>query len=99
MPSSTSARRTGRASSDRPLPVRGLAGSITTPAIVLVCRRNVVSAGPQNVRPPLHHLGLPQLRDFVRAKAELGKHLLGLLAEFRRPRRHFAGGARKRDGL
>ena len=34
MPSSTSARRTGRASSDRPLPVSGLAGSITTPAIV-----------------------------------------------------------------
>ena len=53
----------------------------------------------QNVRPPSHHLGLLQLRDLIRAKAELGKHLFGLLAEFRRPSRHFTGGARQRDGL
>src|SRR5205085_1476448 len=46
-----------------------------------------------------HHLGLPQLRDFIGAEAELGQHLLGLLAEFRRPRGHPAWRARQRHGL
>src|ERR1039458_1197518 len=53
----------------------------------------------QNVRPPSHDIGMPQLRDLIRAEAELGKHLFGLFAEFRRPRRHFARSARQRDGL
>ena len=44
-------------------------------------------------------LRLPQLRDLVRAEAELGQHLVGLLAEFRRPRRHLARRARQREGL
>jgi len=35
-----------------------------------------------------------QVRDFLRAEAEFGQNLLGLLAELRRPRRHFAWRAR-----
>jgi Tripartite tricarboxylate transporter TctA family len=46
-----------------------------------------------------HHLALAQRLDFVRAKAELGQNLFGLLAELRRPRRHLAWGARQRDRL
>ena len=42
---------------------------------------------------------LPQRLDLVRAKPELRQHLLGLLAEFRRPRRHLARGARQRHRL
>ena len=43
--------------------------------------------------PGSHHLALPQLGDLVLAEAELGKQLFGLLAEFRRARRHPAWGA------
>jgi hypothetical protein len=53
----------------------------------------------RTVRPPSHHFGLPQLRDLICAEAELGEYFFGLLAEFRWPSRHFAGGARQRNGL
>ena len=33
-------------------------------------------------------LALPQLRNLRRAKSKLREHLVGLLAEFGRPRRH-----------
>lgn len=39
------------------------------------------------------HTSLFQGCDLVQAKAELLQHLLGLLAEFRRPRHHRAGRA------
>ena len=44
-------------------------------------------------------LSLLQGGDLLRAEAELGQHLVGLLADFRRPRRHPARGARQRDRL
>src|SRR6476619_7496144 len=44
--------------------------------------------------PGSHYLALPQLGDLVLAEAELGKYLFGLLAEFRRARRHAAECAR-----
>jgi hypothetical protein len=40
-----------------------------------------------------HYLSLPQRRDLVRAKTELGEHLVGLLAELRRGCGHLARGA------
>src|ERR1700737_243334 len=46
-----------------------------------------------------HHFGLSQPGDLVRTEAELGKHLVGLLAELRRPRRHLARRSRQRDRL
>src|SRR5215212_8610915 len=43
--------------------------------------------------------GLSQLRDLFRIEAELGKHLLGLLAELRGSRHHLAWGSRERNRL
>jgi len=78
----------------------GLVGSITTLAILLLAgdRQGVRHCGTAvaaakatgKYRRALDHLVTPQRSDFVRSKSELGKHLVGLLAEFRRPRRHFA---------
>src|SRR5260370_40225196 len=44
-------------------------------------------------------LGPRQRSDLIRAKSELGKHLVGLLAELRRPGRHPARRSRQRDRL
>jgi len=52
----------------------------------------IVSAGS-------HHLALPQFRNLVLAKTKFGEHLVGLFAEFRRPRRHFARRSRQRHRL
>ena len=41
-----------------------------------------------------HDLALAQFRDLILAETEFGKDLVGLLAEFRRPRGHFARRAR-----
>jgi hypothetical protein len=46
-----------------------------------------------------HHFALPQIRNLVGAEAELGEHLLGLLAELRRLRCHPARRPRQRDRL
>jgi len=42
-------------------------------------------------------LVLPQRADLVFAKPKLRQNLVGLLAEFRRPRRRLALGARQRE--
>ena len=47
----------------------------------------------------LDHSDFSQACDLVLAEAELLQHLLGLLAEFRRPRHHPARRARQRHGL
>ena len=41
----------------------------------------------------------PERRNLVCTEAELPQDLVGLLAEFRRPRHHLARRARQRDGL
>src|SRR5713226_7725336 len=46
-----------------------------------------------------HDLALLQRCDLAGTETKLGQHLVGLLAEFRRPCRHLAWGARQRDGL
>src|SRR5712671_6067976 len=52
-----------------------------------------------SVASPSNHLALPQIGDLVLAETELGKHLLGLFAEFGWARRHLARRARQRDWL
>src|SRR5262249_33180945 len=56
-------------------------------------------AGPAPPRGGSNHLVLAQLGDLILREAEFGEHLFGLLAEFRRPRRHPARRARQREGL
>ena len=51
------------------------------------------------VRGALNHPALAQFCYFILAEPELGQHLFGLLAEFRRARGHFAWCARKRHRL
>src|SRR5439155_15934592 len=46
-----------------------------------------------------HHLPLAQHRDLAAGKTEFLQHLFGLLAEFRRARRHRAWRARQGHGL
>ena len=47
----------------------------------------------------LHHLALSQFGNLVRGKSKLGKYLVGLFTELRRPRRHPARRSRQRDRL
>src|SRR3954470_8327165 len=44
---------------------------------------------------PSDHLALPELSDLVLVETEFGQHFLGLLAKFRRARRHLARRARQ----
>ena len=46
-----------------------------------------------------HDFLLPQTCELLLRKPELGQYLLGLLAKFRRPRRHLAWRALQREGL
>jgi len=90
LPYALQVRRRGNWSATTPNPTS------TTQAKILKSGapvRSARSAGACEARASSDHFGSPQARDFIRAKSELGEQLLGLLAEFRRPRRHPARSA------
>ena len=67
--------------------------------MVITAAARIRKAGCRDAAVLSHHLGVPERRDLVCTEAELFQDLVGLLAEFRRPRHHLARRARQRDGL